>query len=78
MAEPIDRYQYWTEPPPSPSAGLKKWLAKIEAGWRPNRRIGGMGYDEASQFYGVYIWEYLNIIQPLLWAHRKGAEPSKE
>ncbi len=25
-----------------------------------------MDYYSASEFYGVYIWEYLNVIRPLL------------
>lgn len=62
----IDVTRYWIDPPPQPSAGLAKWQAKIASGWRPNRRISAMGYYEASEFYGVYIWEYINVIRPLL------------
>ncbi len=62
----IDIYQYWTDPPPEPSARLAGWLAKIERGWRPNKRVRFMGYDESSRFYGVYVWEYLNVIRPKL------------
>lgn len=25
-----------------------------------------MGYDQAAEFFGVYIWEYVNVISPLL------------
>lgn len=62
----VDRYAYWTDPPPQPSEALKKWLTKINNGWHPNSRISGMGYDESADFYGVYIWEYLHVIAPLL------------
>lgn len=26
-----------------------------------------MGYDERSQYYGVYIWEQLNVLNRLLY-----------
>lgn len=62
----IDVTTYWQNPPPEPSPRLAEWQAKIRGGWRPNRRINAMGYHEAAEFYGVYIWEYLNVISPLL------------
>lgn len=63
--------KYWTSPPPEPSPGCVKWLAKIAAGWRPNSRIKGMGYAEAAEFYGVYIWELYNRIRPALKGLKK-------
>lgn len=62
----IDVTGFWTEPPPKPSEGLKKWMDKIRDGWRPNRRIRSLGYHEAAEFYGVYIWEYINVIGPAI------------
>lgn len=59
-------YEYWMEPPPEPSPSLEKWKSRIKGGWRPNRRIQGMGYEEASHFFKIYYWEYLNVIAPLL------------
>lgn len=70
----MDVTAYWNEPPPAPSAGLVKWLARIEAGWRPNRRIRAMGYHERAEFFGVYIWEYLNVLYPML----KNQEPKAD
>ena len=58
--------EYWTSPPPEPSPRLAHWLAKFDDGWRPNRRISGLGYWGAAEFYGVYLWEYLNVIFPKL------------
>lgn len=60
-----DVQRYWTRPPPERSARCAWWAAKIQAGWRRNRRLGGMGYHEAARFFGVYIWEYINVISPL-------------
>lgn len=59
--------EYWSDPPPFPSPRLVRWIVKIENGWRPNARIRGMGYHEASEFFGVYIWEYFNVLLPLLY-----------
>jgi hypothetical protein len=63
-----DVTEYWTSPPPEPSARLPYWQARIEAGWTPNKRINKMGYHEAAEFFGVYIWEYLNVLRPLFEA----------
>lgn len=62
----IDPEKYWTEQPPEPSPRLAEWLRRINDGWRPNRRIQNMGFEEAAAFYGVYIWEYFNVIRPAL------------
>lgn len=62
----VNRYDYWTERPPIPSPNLAKWVAKIKAGWWPNSRIGCMGYDEKCHFFGIYLWEYFNVILPLM------------
>lgn len=62
----FDHYQYWTHPPPEPSPGLVKFMQKWRNGWRPNRRIRAMGYDECAEFLKVYIWEYLNVILPMM------------
>ncbi len=63
----INVQAYWTQPPPEPSPGCLKWVAKIRAGWRPNRRVRAMGYYEEAEFYGVYIWELMNVIDPLIY-----------
>lgn len=39
---------------------------KAAPGWRPNRFIRRYGYDSAAQWYGVWIWEYSEVIYPLL------------
>lgn len=57
---------HWGEQPPEPSVRLTEWVEKIKAGWRPNRRIHGLGYHESAEWYGVYIWEYLNVLMPLI------------
>ena len=62
-----DPYLYWEKEPPEMSARCKEWLVRIKGGWIPNRRIRGFGYDEASEFFGVYIWEYLHILRLALY-----------
>jgi hypothetical protein len=61
-----DHYEFWVDPPPAESERLKYWLKTIEAGWRPNRRIRQMCYDCSAEFYGVWLWEYLNVLAPML------------
>ena len=58
--------RYWTEPPPTRSARCLMWESKIRGGWRPGRRINRLDYYSAAQWYGVYLWEYLNVISPLV------------
>ncbi|GGM26944.1 hypothetical protein GCM10011608_09690 [Micromonospora sonchi] len=59
-----DHYTYWAEPPPELSARCVYWLRQIERGWLPNKSIGGKGYDCTAQWFGVYLWEYLNVLYP--------------
>lgn len=61
-----DRYEYWLKPPPSPSQACQYWARQIERGWLPNRRISSYGYDTSAQWYGVWIWEYLNVLYPMI------------
>lgn len=63
-----DRYRYWGNEPPELSERCRYWLRQIERGWRPNRRISIEGYDASAEWYGVYIWEYLYILRPRLYA----------
>lgn len=58
-----DIYRYWADPPPDLSPRCRYWHARLRNGFAPNRRVRAMGYDEASRWYGVYVWEYLNILR---------------
>lgn len=60
-----DHYDYWDNPPPDRSERCAYWLRQIERGWRPPIRITRMG-REAAGWYGVWLWEYLNVIYPAL------------
>lgn len=57
---------FWTEPPPVPSERALWWVKRIESGWVGNRRTQAMGYYEAAHYFGVYIWELLNMLRPAL------------
>lgn len=61
-----DHYRYWGDQPPALSERCRYWLRQIDLGWRPNRFLARECYDCASQWYGVYIWEFLHVIQPRL------------
>ena len=62
----VDVMLCWSEPPPELSERCRWWVRRIKAGWTGNRRTASMGYHVAAEYYGVYIWEYLNVISPLL------------
>ena len=62
-----DIQQYWTIAPPETSARCLWWVERIQReGWLPNQRIRSMGYYERAKFFGVYLWEYLNVLVPLI------------
>lgn len=63
----LESYLYTSSPPPEPSPKLAYWVEKIKNGWKPNKRIRSMGYSTATQFFGVYVWEYINVIAPLIY-----------
>ena len=60
-----DVQDYWAHPPAEPSARCSWWVGRFKAGFKPNRRISRMGYHPRAEFYGVYIWELINVISPL-------------
>lgn len=62
---------FWSERPPSPSPRLVYWLERIADGWRPNRRVRIRGYDASAHYFGIYIWEELHVMSPVLY-HRVG------
>lgn len=65
-----DRYRYWDSPPPDLSPRCVYWTSQIEQGWLPNRRISRYGYDSSAGWYGVYIWEYLSVLSPMIAERR--------
>lgn len=73
-----DEQAYWTSPPPEPSARCLYWREQIANGWHPNRRVSMMGYHEATNFYGVYIWEYINVISPLVAGQRQSPDTEEK
>ncbi|WP_433568125.1 hypothetical protein ACQP1O_42995 (plasmid) [Nocardia sp. CA-151230] len=69
-----DRYEYWQEAPATLSPRCEYWLRQIRRGWLPNRRISAECYDCSAGWYGVYIWEYLHALAPLIAERRQLAE----
>lgn len=61
-----DIEDYWADQPPTPSERCTYWVRQMQRGWLPNRRISGEGYYGAAEWYGVYLWEYLHVLAPLI------------
>lgn len=58
--------EFWQYPPPEPSARLSYWIDKLSSvSWQPNRRLSCHGYWYASEFYGVWVWEYTRVLSPV-------------
>lgn len=57
---------YWTEQPPAMSPRCTWWVSRIKGGWIGNKRTRVMGYYESAAYFGVYIWEWANVLSPLL------------
>ena len=61
-----DHYAYWNESPPERSERCAYWVEQLERGWMPSKYIRREGYDASAAWFGVYIWEYLNVISPMI------------
>ena len=61
-----DIYEFYDRQPPEQSERCKAWVARIKAGWKWNGRISRLGYYSAAEYFGVHVWEYINVLQPLL------------
>lgn len=57
---------FWSEPPPERSPRCTWWVQRVTDGWRGNRRISGMSYYTSAAYFGVYIWEWINVLSPML------------
>lgn len=58
---------YWSTPPPALSPRVQYWLKRLaDDQWRPNKYLRAQGYYGAAAWLGVYIWEWTNLLRPLL------------
>lgn len=57
-----DIYKYWADPPPELSDRCKWWIRQMVNGWRPNRHMRGECSDCSAEWYGIYLWEFINVI----------------
>lgn len=58
---------YWDEPPHELSPRVEYWLRRLTEGtWVPHHEFNALGYDDRAEYLGVYLWEYFNIIYPVL------------
>ncbi len=64
--DPGDIYKYMSEPPPKPSPRLEAWKWRFSIGWRLPKSVRCRGYSDVTGYLGIYVWEYRNVILPLL------------
>lgn len=65
-------YEYQDKQPPKLSFGCRRTIAKFKNGWKPNRRIRRMGFEEKCELFRIYLWEYHHVVFPLLQQQRLG------
>lgn len=84
MPSPVaDRYEYWSEPPPVLSDRCLWWLDRLNSRQWSTAELDAElpetchGYDTSAQLFGVYLWEWSNILWHVVgnrryWAGRQG------
>lgn len=77
------RYDFMhSRQPPEISERCRWWVDRIQnRGWIGNKRTMAMGYEDATEYFGVYVWEWVHVIQPLLserWEANKPKTRIKE
>jgi len=65
-AKVADVTEHWGGAPPEPSARCLYWLRHIRRGWRPSARVMSEGYHGTAEWFGVYLFEYLQVLCPIL------------
>lgn len=61
-----DVEDYWDDRPPALSNRCVWWMARIINGWRSDGVNSTYSESGKASVYGVYVWEYINVIRPLL------------
>ncbi len=71
-----DVYAFWGDSPPELSERCRYWLRQIERGWLPNRHISTMGRDATAVWFGVYLYEWCDVLYPAIAAREEApAQP---
>jgi hypothetical protein len=65
-------YEFWTNPPPTMSARCSWWVDRVRGGFRRNKRLKVMDYSDSAAFFGVYVWEWLNVLWPMFYSLERG------
>ncbi len=61
----FDIYKYTNVPPPVNSPRLLPWIKRIQMGWSFPKHVKYEGYSTKTQYFGVYVWEYQNVLSPM-------------
>lgn len=62
-----DAEEFRDRPPPEASSRLLHWFREFQAGrWVENRRFRREGTVTKALILGIYVWEYLEIVSPMI------------
>ena len=53
-------------------------MKRIRDGWRANTRIRTQGYYGAAAYFGVWLWEYFQVIERALDGEEGGATDKED
>lgn len=64
---------YWLDQPPEPSDRCLYWRRRYSEGsWSPNRWLARQDNHGRALWLGVYIWEAVHVLGPLINEHCAG------
>ncbi len=68
------RMNYTTSPPPRPSPRCEAWVRRINRGWWVPAHVSRNGWSMMVCYFGVYAYEYLHILLPMISSNSTPAE----
>lgn len=59
------------ERPVEPSEQLMAWLGPVRNGFKPKGALAGASAEQLAGFFKVSLWEYRNVLEPLIAKRRR-------
>lgn len=68
-----DVQRFWADRPPVLSERCRYWVRRYREGsWRPNKYVRMESYYTRAEVLGIYIWENIHVIAPLVREYEEG------